>query len=99
VYGLEVENVLYTCPGVAEAAVFGIPHPVFGEVPAACVVPLPGESLDPEQVLSWCRGRLADYKTPVSVSVVDRIPRNPGGKILKKELRNAWESRAAGGNP
>jgi len=99
VYGLEVENVLYTCPGVAEAAVFGIPHPVFGEVPAACVVPLPGASVDPEQVVSWCRGRLADYKTPVSVYVVERIPRNPGGKILKKELRKEWEGRRAGGEP
>jgi long-chain acyl-CoA synthetase len=99
VYGLEVENVLYTCPGVAEAAVFGIPHPVFGEVPAACVVPLPGESVDPERVIAWCRGRLADYKTPVSVHVMDRIPRNPGGKILKKELRKAWESRKGGEDP
>ncbi len=99
VYGLEVENVLYMCPGVAEAAVFGIPHPVFGEVPAACVVPLPGASIDPEQVVSFCRGRLADYKTPVTIRVVERIPRNPGGKILKKELRNEWESRKAGGDP
>jgi long-chain acyl-CoA synthetase len=98
VYGLEVENVLYTCPGVAEAAVFGIPHPVFGEVPAACVVPLPGASVDPAQVVAWCRGRLADYKTPVSVYVVERIPRNPGGKILKKELRKEWESRKPGGS-
>jgi long-chain acyl-CoA synthetase len=97
VYGLEVENVLYTCPGVAEAAVFGVPHPVFGEVPAACVVPLPGASVEPGQVIAWCRGRLADYKTPVSVHVVDRIPRNPGGKILKKELRKEWESRKPGG--
>ena len=94
VYGLEVENVLYTVPGVAEAAVFGISHPVFGEVPAACVVPLPGETLNPEEVIVHCRGRLADYKVPVSVRVVDRIPRNPGGKILKKELRREWESRS-----
>jgi len=94
VYGLEVENVLYTVPGVAEAAVFGISHPVFGEVPAACVVPLPGETLNPEGVIAHCRGRLADYKVPVSVRVVDRIPRNPGGKILKKELRREWESRS-----
>jgi acyl-CoA synthetase (AMP-forming)/AMP-acid ligase II len=98
VYGLEVENVIYTCPGVAEAAVFGVPHPVFGEVPAACVVPLPGETVDPEAVIAHCRGRLADYKTPVSVRVVERIPRNPGGKILKMELRKEWESRKAGGD-
>jgi len=91
VYGLEVENVLYACPGVAEAAVFGIPHPVFGEVPAACVVPFPGQSIDPDRVVAHCRQRLADYKVPVSVRVVDRIPRNPGGKVLKKQLRKEWE--------
>ncbi len=98
VYGLEVENVIYTCPGVAEAAVFGIPHPVFGEVPAACVVALPGETVDPEAIIAHCRRRLADYKTPVSVRVVERIPRNPGGKILKMELRKEWESRMPGGD-
>jgi acyl-CoA synthetase (AMP-forming)/AMP-acid ligase II len=98
VYGLEVENVLYTCRGVAEAAVFGVPHPVFGEVPVACVVPLPGVSVDPGEVIAHCLHRLADYKVPVSVSVVDRIPRNPGGKILKKELRKEWESREMGGD-
>jgi len=97
VYGLEVENVLYVYPGVAEAAVFGIPHPVFGEVPAACVVPLPGSNVDPEGLIVFCRGRLADYKVPVSVLVVDRIPRNPAGKVLKKELRREWETRSREG--
>jgi acyl-CoA synthetase (AMP-forming)/AMP-acid ligase II len=97
VYGLEVENVLYVYPGVAEAAVFGIPHPVFGEVPAACVVPLPGSNVDPEGLIVFCRGRLADYKVPVSVRVVDRIPRNPAGKVLKKELRREWETRSGEG--
>ena len=80
------------CPGVAEAAVFGIPHPVFGEVPAARLVPLPGATIDPEEIRAFCRARLADYKVPVQVGIADRIPRNPGGKILKKELRREWES-------
>ncbi|HEX9191527.1 MAG TPA: AMP-binding protein [Candidatus Deferrimicrobiaceae bacterium] len=93
IYSLEVENVLYTYPGVAEAAVFGIPHPVFGEVPAARLVPLPGEAIDPEKVRAFCRARLADFKVPVHVGIADRIPRNPGGKILKKELRREWENR------
>ncbi len=97
VFGLEVENVLYGYPGVAEAAVFGIPHPVFGEVPAASVVPLPGESVDPESVKEYCRERLADFKVPVSVRITDRIPRNPGGKVLKKELRKDWEERSREG--
>jgi acyl-CoA synthetase (AMP-forming)/AMP-acid ligase II len=94
IYSLEVENVLYMCPGVAEAAVFGIPHPVFGEVPAARLVPLPGATIDPEKIRAFCRARLADYKVPVQVGIADRIPRNPGGKILKKELRREWESRS-----
>ncbi len=94
IYSLEVENVLYMCPGVAEAAVFGIPHPVFGEVPAARLVPLPGATIDPEAIREFCRARLADYKVPVQVGIADRIPRNPGGKILKKELRREWESHS-----
>ena len=97
IYSLEVENVLSTCPGVAEAAVFGIPHPVFGEVPAARLVPLPGATIDPGKVRDYCRARLADYKVPVQVEVADRIPRNPGGKVLKKELRKEWESRSREG--
>ena len=94
IYSLEVENVLYMCPGVAEAAVFGIPHPVFGEVPAARLVPLPGATIDPEEIRAFCRARLADYKVPGHVEIADRIPRNPGGKMLKKELRREWESRS-----
>jgi len=94
IYSLEVENVLYTYPGVAEAAVFGVPHPVFGEVPSARLVPQPGETIDPEKVRAFCRARLADYKVPVRVEIADRIPRNPGGKILKVELRREWENRS-----
>jgi acyl-CoA synthetase (AMP-forming)/AMP-acid ligase II len=90
VYGLEVENVLYALPGVAEAAVFGIPHPIFGEVPAAAVVPMPGAPLDPEAIREYCRSRLADYKVPVAVRIVEQLPRNPGGKVLKQELKGSW---------
>lgn len=90
IYGLEVENVLFAIPGVAEAAVIGIPHPVFGEVPAAYVVPAQGAALVPEAIREFCRSRLADYKVPVEVRIVDRLPRNPGGKVLKAELRRNW---------
>jgi acyl-CoA synthetase (AMP-forming)/AMP-acid ligase II len=90
VYGLEVENAIYAVPGVAEAAVYGIPHPVFGEVPAAAVVPMPGADLDPETIRAHCRTRLADFKVPVEIRVVSALPRNPGGKILKKELKKQW---------
>ena len=92
VYGLEVENVIYAFPGVAEAAVLGIPHPIFGEVPAASVVPMPGAVLDPEAIRGHCRSRLADYKVPVEVRIVDSLPRNPGGKVMKQELKRQWAS-------
>ena len=91
IYGLEVENVLYACPGVAEAAVVGVAHPIFGEVPVAFVAPFPGASLDPESLRAHCAGRLADFKVPVAVRFVDALPRNPGGKVLKAELRRAYE--------
>lgn len=90
IFGLEVENVLYAFPGVAEAAIVGVPHPVFGEVPVAFVVPMPGERIDPEKVREFCRIRLADFKVPVEVRSTDRLPRNPGGKVVKKELRRRW---------
>jgi len=92
IYGLEVENVLYAFPGVAEAAVVGVPHPIFGEVPAAFVVPMPGNSLDPEAIRRHCAARLADYKVPVAVRFVERLPRNPGGKVVKQELKRAWDA-------
>jgi acyl-CoA synthetase (AMP-forming)/AMP-acid ligase II len=92
IYGLEVENVLYAFPGVAEAAVVGVPHPVFGEVPAAFVAALPGATLDPEAIRRHCASRLADFKVPVAVRFVEKLPRNPGGKVLKQSLKRAWEA-------
>lgn len=93
VYGLEVENAIYAIAGVAEAAVFGVPHPIFGEVPVANVVPMPEAVLDPEAIQAHCRSRLADYKVPVEVRLVDALPRNPGGKVLKQVLKNQWAPR------
>lgn len=87
IYGLEVENVLYSLPEVAEAAVVGAPHPIFGEVPVAFVVAMPGCRIDPERIRERCRSRLADYKVPVEVRQLERLPRNPGGKVIKGELK------------
>jgi acyl-CoA synthetase (AMP-forming)/AMP-acid ligase II len=94
IFGLEVENVLYSFPGVAEAAVVGMPHPIFGEEPVAFVVGFPGVPLDPEAIRKYCGTRLADYKVPVAVHVLERLPRNPAGKVLKRDLK-----RASGANP
>lgn len=68
----------------------GVPHPIFGEVPAAFVAPMPGTTLDPEAIRRRCAARLADYKVPVEVRFVERLPRNPGGKVVKQELKRAW---------
>jgi len=81
---------------VAEAAVVGVPHPVFGEVPAAFLAPLPDATLDPHELRRHCRDRLADYKVPVEFRLVDRLPRNPGGKVLKQELKRAWTAGPEG---
>jgi long-chain acyl-CoA synthetase len=90
--GLEVENALYALPGVAEVAVVGVPHPVFGEVPAAFVAPLPGAALDPEAIRSHCASRLADDRVPAAARFVGRLPRNLGRKVLKQALKRAFEA-------
>jgi acyl-CoA synthetase (AMP-forming)/AMP-acid ligase II len=73
--------------------VVGVPHVVFGEVPVAFVAPFPDTALDPEALRAHCATRLADYKVPVAVRFVEKLPRNPGGKVVKQELRRAWDAR------
>ena len=87
IYPLEVEEVLYEMPEVLEAAVVGIPHEVLGEVPKAYVVLKEGQSLTEEEVLDYCRGKIAKYKLPVEVEFIDTLPRNASGKVLKTALR------------
>ena len=83
----EVERVLYEHPAVLEAAVVGMPHERWGEVPRAIVVLRPGEQADPEAIRAFCRERLAKFKVPVAVDFLDELPRTPSGKVLKRELR------------
>jgi fatty-acyl-CoA synthase len=83
----EVEEVIHAHPAVAEAAVFGIPHPRWIEAVAAVVVPRAGAELEPDEITAFCRERLAGFKTPRYVVVADALPKNPSGKILKRELR------------
>jgi acyl-CoA synthetase (AMP-forming)/AMP-acid ligase II len=88
VYSVEVENALAGAPGVADAAVVGVRDEVMGEKVGAVLVPVPGTQLDPHDVLDYLEGRLADFKIPQYVVVrTDPLPRNPGGKILKRQLR------------
>jgi fatty-acyl-CoA synthase len=84
----EVEEAIYSLDGVAEVAVFGVSHPRWVEAVAAAVVPKPGVTLTPDAVLAHARTLLAGYKTPKFVVVLDSLPKNPSGKIIKRELRN-----------
>jgi acyl-CoA synthetase (AMP-forming)/AMP-acid ligase II len=99
IYPAEVENALMSHPGVADVAVIGVPSERWGETPKAIVVPAAGAAPSPEELIAHCRERLARYKAPTSVDFVDAIPRNPAGKILKRELRRPyWEGAGRGVN-
>lgn len=87
VYPREVEGVLDTLPGVAQSAVFGVPHPDFGEAVAAVVELRPGAAFDEAALLAAARTRLASYKVPKRVMVTPEIPRNRMSKVLKASLR------------
>ena len=80
-----IEAVVYEAPGVLEAAVIGVPHATWVEVPAVFVVVEP--EFDPADLISHCQTRLGRFKMPKAVYVVDELPRNPSGKILKRDLR------------
>ncbi|RIL04697.1 MAG: long-chain-fatty-acid--CoA ligase [Proteobacteria bacterium] len=87
VYPREVEEVLYAHPAVAEAAVVGIPHDSHGEEVKAVVALKPGQQASEQDLVAWCKERLAAYKYPRVVQIVEALPKGPTGKILKRELR------------
>ncbi|HTJ45357.1 MAG TPA: AMP-binding protein [Kofleriaceae bacterium] len=87
IYPREIEDHIHNHPAVLEAAVIGVPDPEWGESLKAFVVRRAGHSLTAEEVVAWCRDGLADYKRPRAVVFVDELPRNPTGKVLKRELR------------
>jgi len=86
----EVEEVLYRHSGVREVAVFGLAHPVWVETVVAAVVPRHGVRLTEDEILTHCRAHLAGFKTPKQVFFVDELPKNPSGKLLKRELRERF---------
>ena len=83
----EIEAVLYSHPGVEEAAVVGVADVEWGQKVAAVLAPRPGAELDPAEVVEFCRQRLASFKKPEIVRVVESLPKNQMGKILRKDLR------------
>jgi fatty-acyl-CoA synthase len=90
VYCAEVENALAAHPAVAELAVIGTPHDRWGETPAAIAVLLPGASLTLGELREWGTARLARYKLPTVLHVVDGLPRNASGKVMKSALRGQF---------
>jgi fatty-acyl-CoA synthase len=90
IYPAEVEAVLYQHPAILDAAVIPSPHPRWGEVPLAVVVLRPGHTLTAEELFTFCTPHLARYKIPRSLVVVDELPRNAAGKVLKRVLRERF---------
>jgi fatty-acyl-CoA synthase len=87
VYPAEVENVLFEVPGVADAAIIGVPNERWGEVGLAVIVRKPDQPVAEADVIRHCLAKLAKFKVPQSVAFVDALPRNATGKVLKRDLR------------
>lgn len=94
VYPAEVESAIMGCPGVADVAVIGVPDDRWGETVKALIVPAADGAPNPADVIAWARARIAAYKVPKSIEFIDALPRNPSGKVLRRELRAPyWEGR------
>lgn len=90
VYPAEVENAIFGHPKVADVAVIGVPSEKWGEAVMALIVPAPGENPSEEEIITWAKERIAGYKCPKSVVQIEEMPRNPSGKILRKNLREPY---------
>jgi long-chain acyl-CoA synthetase len=95
VYPREVEEVLHRHPAVALAAVVGVPHPRYGEDVRAVVTLKPEAAATPDELVAWCRDRLAAYKRPRAVEIRESLPLGPTGKVRKQVLRAEAAAGAA----
>jgi len=94
IYPQEIENVLFQHPGVAEAAVIGVPDNTWGEAIKALVIRTAGSTVTEAELLEYCKQNLASFKKPQSVDFVDSLPRSTAGKVLKYEIRDHyWKGR------
>jgi acyl-CoA synthetase (AMP-forming)/AMP-acid ligase II len=88
IYPREIEDHLHTHPAILEAAVVGVPDPEWGETLRAFIVVRHGQHVSETEVIDYCRTGLADFKRPRKVTFLEELPRNPTGKVLKRELRD-----------
>ena len=94
VYPAEVENALFDHPAIGDVAVIGVPDDKWGEAVKAVVVLKPGAEATEDEIISYSRTKIAGYKIPKSIDFTDVLPRNPTGKLLKRELRKPyWQSK------
>jgi long-chain acyl-CoA synthetase len=94
VYPTEVEAIMHHHDAVGNIAVFGVPHPTHGQEVHAAVIPAPGASLDPDELIAFAKERMAAYKFPRVIHVVDTLPLGPSGKVLKRELVRTYADAA-----
>ena len=94
VYPAEVENALFDHPAIGDVAVIGVPDEKWGEAVKAVVVLKPGSTASEEEIIAHSRAKIAGYKIPKTVDFAEVLPRNPTGKLLKRELRKPyWEGK------
>jgi long-chain acyl-CoA synthetase len=96
VWPREVEDVLYTHPAVREAAVVGVPDEYRGETVKACGSAQAGATIDPAELIAYCKERMAAYKYPRQLVVLEELPKTVTGKILRRELRDSAPGRPPG---
>jgi fatty-acyl-CoA synthase len=99
VYPAEIEAALVNCPGLADAAIVGVPDPRWGETGIAFIVRAPGAGLTAEHVLAHCRNALAGYKAPKHVVFLESLPRTASGKLQKNLLRQQWTAKSGDQTP
>ncbi|HEY6197134.1 MAG TPA: fatty acid--CoA ligase family protein, partial [Candidatus Binatia bacterium] len=93
IYPLEIETVLYHHPDVLEAAVIGLPDPDWGEIVKAVIVPRQGAAIRGDELIQFCKERLASYKVPKAVEIVDTLPHTELGKVAKERLKQILSQR------
>jgi len=98
-YPAEIENMMLRHPAIGQVAVVGVPDHRMGEVGMAFVVPRPGAEVSAQELIDWARDEMANYKAPRYVELVEVLPLNASGKVLKYQLREQGLAAIAGGSP